>query len=154
MWRIPNLFFRDSTVILFFVVVCTFIAVFGLYKLVEIEIKLNRINARIDQHLEDNWKTKEKVFNQLYDLRLKTLGFDEFESAMAADQEIANDNVAHLEIKIKELLNEIKQTKFDLIELYQKEKVELEKIKCSKSTNTFKSLAAAFSPTGKLPEDD
>jgi predicted PurR-regulated permease PerM len=64
------------------------------------------------------------------------------------------DYYASLYLLIEKLEIRIQETESNLSVLFQKERLELEKVKETKSKDSFKSLKAAFSPNGKLEEDN
>ena len=104
-------------------------------------------------NLRDHLKHHQAILSQQYDV------INKFLLKLPTSEELANltrlrrvEN-SGIHDNLLKLHGEIENAKNELIDLFQKEKVELAQMK-ARTTDTFKNLRAAFKSSGKDQQDD
>jgi hypothetical protein len=143
------------------------IAVSFFIKLISLEKDIERMNSIIhskhDKIAIELLKIREKtdylredVLDKLNDLNhdLKQKNNFVIEEVNSVSEELFQSYLPSVEIAIEKLDGKIDKIKSEIIDSFQKERLELEKNKLLKKADTFKNLKAAFSVNGIVDKDD
>lgn len=157
----------DNIVIIIFIALCAFLSFICCIKIVEIEKDIEKFSNRVAERDEAIARafnlikdrithTREDFTEQLDDAKHDIYHKVEslFDERISANEELLGAYFSHLDKEMEKFDLKTHQIKCEIINWFEKEIIELEKVKLTKKADTFKNLKAAFSVNGKLDKDD